>query len=254
MAFTKNKEEDMITFFRRLRKKLLAEGNLRRYVVYAVGEIFLVMVGILLALQVNNWNQHRLLKQQETLLLEEIQQNFLFNKNELESNLGRYDRVQHNLSKIIDLFPINLQSVNLDSLASYLEKVHFIGNYDYSNTSIKKLQNAASFDIISDKELRDLLFQWEIVLADYLEIEVQAIKQHEEIFLPTISTHIPRPYYEGLRDPRMELEYLSSIQFESLIKNRRRKVGNIFGRFERSGYQNNLKEVIDKIILLSGKN
>ena len=47
----------MIRFFRKIRQKLLDEGKLRRYLVYATGEILLVMIGILLALQVNNWNE-----------------------------------------------------------------------------------------------------------------------------------------------------------------------------------------------------
>ena len=46
----------MIRFFRVLRQRLLAENRVSRYLLYALGEIALVMVGILLALQVNNWN------------------------------------------------------------------------------------------------------------------------------------------------------------------------------------------------------
>jgi len=46
----------MIKFFRRIRQKLITEGKLSRYILYAIGEIVLVMIGILLALQVSNWN------------------------------------------------------------------------------------------------------------------------------------------------------------------------------------------------------
>jgi hypothetical protein len=49
----------MIRFFRKIRQQLLANRRLRGYTLYAVGEILLVMVGILLALQVNTWNQQR---------------------------------------------------------------------------------------------------------------------------------------------------------------------------------------------------
>ena len=47
----------MIKFFRKIRHKLLNEGRLKKYLIYAIGEILLVMIGILLALQVNNWNE-----------------------------------------------------------------------------------------------------------------------------------------------------------------------------------------------------
>jgi hypothetical protein len=46
----------MLKFFRRIRRKLLDEGSLRKYLVYAIGEITLVVIGILIALQINNWN------------------------------------------------------------------------------------------------------------------------------------------------------------------------------------------------------
>lgn len=54
-----NTKSALITLFRRIREKLIGEGNTRRYLIYAVGEILLVMIGILLALQVNNWNEER---------------------------------------------------------------------------------------------------------------------------------------------------------------------------------------------------
>lgn len=49
----------MFIFFRKLRKKLIDEGNLSRYILYGIGEIFLVVVGILIALQIDNWNDNR---------------------------------------------------------------------------------------------------------------------------------------------------------------------------------------------------
>ena len=49
----------MIRFFRRVRQRLLLEKNTRRYLMYAVGEIVLVVLGIVIALQIDNWNEWR---------------------------------------------------------------------------------------------------------------------------------------------------------------------------------------------------
>ena len=67
----------MLKFFRRIRRKLLNEASLRkpaspigRYLVYAIGEILLVVVGILIALQVNNWSTNQAKKKEEIKNLE----------------------------------------------------------------------------------------------------------------------------------------------------------------------------------------
>ncbi len=62
----------MAKIFRRIREKLLAENRLRKYLLYAVGEIILVVVGILIALQINAINQDRERAKMETVLLGQI--------------------------------------------------------------------------------------------------------------------------------------------------------------------------------------
>ena len=62
----------MLKFFRTIRKKLIEEDNVRKYLLYAIGEILLVVIGILIALQVNNWNEQRLEIKSQKILLEEV--------------------------------------------------------------------------------------------------------------------------------------------------------------------------------------
>ena len=49
----------MLRFFRQIRQRLLTDNKFSKYLLYAIGEILLVVIGILIALQINNWNEQR---------------------------------------------------------------------------------------------------------------------------------------------------------------------------------------------------
>ena len=67
----------MITFFRRIRQSLLSQNRLTQYLLYALGEIVLVVIGILLALQINNWNEERKESKAINNVLDEIREDLL---------------------------------------------------------------------------------------------------------------------------------------------------------------------------------
>lgn len=69
----------MIKFYHRLRRRFLIENKFSKYIFYAVGEIVLVMVGILIALQINNWN-NRIEHLNEKVLLSYIMEDLRYNQ------------------------------------------------------------------------------------------------------------------------------------------------------------------------------
>ena len=62
----------MIKIFRRLRQRLLTENKFSRYLLYGIGEILLVVIGILIAVQINAWHENRTLKINETNILSQL--------------------------------------------------------------------------------------------------------------------------------------------------------------------------------------
>jgi len=76
----------MIKFFRKTRQKLLSESKFGKYLTYAIGEIILVVIGILIALQVNNVNQNNLIEKRVVNYLDEIKLN-------LENEINRSNQV-----------------------------------------------------------------------------------------------------------------------------------------------------------------
>jgi len=74
----------MLRFFRQIRKTLIEQDNIRKYLLYAIGEILLVVIGILIALQVNNWNEERKLNLLEVSYYESLLQ-------DLQTDSTEYD-------------------------------------------------------------------------------------------------------------------------------------------------------------------
>ena len=66
----------MIKFFRKIRYDLMEKNKTSKYLKYAIGEIVLVVVGILIALQINNWNEDRTARKSENQILNSLAVNF----------------------------------------------------------------------------------------------------------------------------------------------------------------------------------
>jgi len=81
----------MIKFFRKIRQILLTENKFSKYILYAIGEIALVMIGILLALQVNNSNEQRKSKVQEIEILKGIKQDLVNDTTDISYNVRGYE-------------------------------------------------------------------------------------------------------------------------------------------------------------------
>ena len=75
----------MIKFFRKIRKKFLEQGKTSKYLSYALGEIILVVIGILIALQINNWNEERLDNNREKITIQNLNTEFKENLRDLDS-------------------------------------------------------------------------------------------------------------------------------------------------------------------------
>ena len=241
----------MLTFFRRIRKGLLGEGATSKYLLYAIGEILLVMVGILLALQVNNWNQDRADRQKEILLLKEINSEFIHNKEELERTTWFYEnRVKKNCIDFKELFPIAQSERNIDTLINLLRRSCQLVTSDLSMGSISTLINTSSFDIISNEELRSLLLQWEDLVADYFEREVLLIDYTTQVIIPYLAKRIPQPYRPEVNDKRVDLSFVSTIEFENLINDRLWYTNTLLQSVQ--GEQSQISNALNRIIVLSG--
>ena len=148
----------MIKFFRRIRQQLLSQNRFSKYLLYAVGEIVLVMIGILLALQVNNWNEVRKQKEKEQSYLLEL-------KSSLEKDSIKIkDILEFNENKL--KIVRDLMTVFSDTLTNKQRVEIFFKNandftyynvFEPSKTAFNNMTSAETINLISDKNLRNRL-------------------------------------------------------------------------------------------------
>lgn len=162
----------MIKFFRKIRQRLLSENKFSKYFLYAIGEIVLVMIGVLLALQVSNWNQARVTKTNEVKTLKQL--NVDLNSNLIEiKGLDSLIRERCEVGeKILNHF--ETKDNIMDSLKLWVE--HFSGGniFNNANTTYKNLENSEN-TIISNDSLR-------IRITLMYETEFANIHMREQIF------------------------------------------------------------------------
>ncbi|NNK81437.1 MAG: hypothetical protein HKO93_08050 [Flavobacteriales bacterium] len=238
----------MIKFFRHIRKRMLKENRLTRYTLYAIGEIFLVMIGILLALQVSNWNQERIAHKKERLLLDALHEEFMENKTQLDTVVSYHKKALASTRYMISQFPIDTETIDLESLTRKTKFWGYRFTFNPSQGVIRSLVNTSSFDLISNEELRALLVSWEDVLADYQEEEVMASEAVKTYQGPRLMDNVS---WRGYEDERFDKEYLTSIQFENIFYTRENNILDIFGGVTGGGELLRIQKTIDRIIELS---
>lgn len=156
----------MIRFFRSIRQSLLAQGRITRYFTYAVGEIVLVVVGILIALQVNNWNAERKSRIQERALLREMHGNLSKDLDDCRYNLRFNEQLRRSnlavLRQLTERIPFS------DTL-----RLHYANIWGSTilttNTSAYDNLKSIGFDLISNDSLRRSITQLYSERYEYLE-------------------------------------------------------------------------------------
>ena len=121
----------MIPFFRKIRKKLADDNKPLKYLRYAIGEIVLVVIGILIALQINNWNESRKTQQRLTDFFTEIQNNLsgdIIKANFIIDNYIEEDSILRNIK-------FNKVNYTLDKFTENRRSFTFI--FDYENLRLQ---------------------------------------------------------------------------------------------------------------------
>lgn len=156
----------MINFFRHIRHRLLSDlpagqagskpaspiGRFSKYLLYAIGETLLVVIGILITLQINNWNGNRIESQEELHMLKTLKigleidlSELKFNENSIELSIASVDKVIH---------PLENNLPYRDSIADYIGIMMMSVMFVHSKSAFEILKSKG-IDLIKNDVLRD---------------------------------------------------------------------------------------------------
>lgn len=128
----------MIKFFRKIRQKLLSENKFSKYLLYAIGEIVLVVIGILIALWINNWNIEQKEEQFELELLSEFRTNLEYTIDDINTNIDYHETSINSAKNILDAFEV--ENNRIDTLENHYYKVALIPQFLITKTAYEKLK------------------------------------------------------------------------------------------------------------------
>lgn len=148
----------MIKFFRKIRQSLLQQGKAGKYFTYAFGEIFLVVIGILIALQINNWNEEHKINKIRTLKLSQIESDLRADVVALEEGISTKETELNTLISYRDrLLPAGASIDTLDKIVytEFLGRIR-IGFSGFNNITFNSMVQSGELGILSDDLVKDL--------------------------------------------------------------------------------------------------
>ncbi|MCB0443709.1 MAG: hypothetical protein KDC50_06620 [Flavobacterium sp.] len=205
-------------FFIKIRKKMLFQANTIQYLKYAIGEIILVVIGILIALQINNWNQRRLDKKNEQIYLNGLKEEFQISKRKLEELRSVNQKNYNGAKKIIEYINSENQ-LPTEELFSKLLYQTFSNDiaYNPNNSLLNEMINSGNLKNLSNTSLRKELTNWISSLEDVAkqedELSIQRVKvldmfRNSETDLSAIFKHAGIIDMLGLPNTKTEISNL----------------------------------------------
>jgi hypothetical protein len=221
----------MIKFFKKIRQNLLMENKTGKYFKYAIGEIILVVIGILIALQINNWNDYRKERNEEKIILVALLQEFKNSKVSLIETIERNNQRFNSLKELLNHTGSHWDNTLTRQKSDYLMRPFVaVTTADISTSTLDQLLNTGRIQIIQNDSLQQLLANWNKELKDHkLETEDLLLKFRRDQIIPFMIKHYTynmggsRMASYNLKPSGFDFDYKAIYQipeFENMLFNR----------------------------------
>ena len=203
----------MIKFFRNIRRRLLTENKFTKYLVYAIGEIILVVIGILIALQINNWNEEQNKDQRSSYVYQALINNIQMNIEDLKNNLRIDSSARSSISYVLNLLE-EKPPYDETTMPQHFGRMSMYSNFFDHRSAYENLKSIG-FDFIRNDSLRNEITNYYDVTCDYLlRIQNGVFNVHEDMFVkPFMMEHFD---YSSFFNPAYPRNYNNLINHPNL--------------------------------------
>lgn len=163
----------MPVLFKNIRRFLLKQNKVKSYLLYAIGEIVLVVIGILIALQVNNWNEKRKMAENELYYLQRLEDDFRTNKLIADQNIQFCEIQRNNADLVLKSFQEELNPQESAKWFYAVNQLWFLPHNKYVANTWDELNNTGNINLISNKQILRKIgdFYTRVSSAEQLEEE-----------------------------------------------------------------------------------
>jgi hypothetical protein len=137
----------MIKFFRKIRQRLLTQNKFSKYLLYAIGEIVLVIIGILIALSINNWNENNKLEELKQVYYQQLLIDLNKDKEYIIEKINLYNSRIENYENYLDSY--KKPHLSIEEVLQNQNKLNFAtDNIRFQNSTIETLENTGNIKLI----------------------------------------------------------------------------------------------------------
>ncbi len=236
----------MIRFFSTIRGKLLAENSFSKYLLYAIGEILLVVVGILIALQIDNWNEERNNRQKEITYLQNILADLKNDKTKLIEIIARRED-KANSAEIMQGYHKGKPIEKLSDYYFHWTNVLYWEFHHPRKTSFEELVNSGNLSIIQNAQIKNLLLEIDVSYEELFEVRKHMYDDYKLYLYAPFADIIN--YDEGIEvwsNPEFTNE-LSEENVRRALQNQAIKNGFTLAAFNNRGLKEQLQEILEKV-------
>lgn len=201
----------MIKFFRKIRHKLIMENNTGTYLKYAIGEIFLVVIGILIALQINNWNENKIKRSSELTYYSNIKNRLLDDKKLIQSQINYNSRYENQFKYANEIIEID-DRTKIDTLGKIAINLTNYSDFDGRDNIYESMINSGEIKLLKNNEIIEGVRELE---EDYLYIN-----RIEKIHYDAMITYVIPSIYPNFKFSTGEVKNPDAVyrfEFQNLI-------------------------------------